>query len=172
MIQRADCLQRQGISPVFVFDGERTPAKDKTNLEREFRRTQAQEALERDFFGDETIPDRIAELRKAVCIGWDVVTLVIDKLRAKGYAYFVAPYEADSQLAFLATHDLVDAVFTVDSDLVVLGCPLVFLKINYYTFDATMISRRALEAQPKGTWCAFPSGSPRACVGVSGMGIS
>lgn len=37
----------------------------------------------------------------------------------------VAPYEADAQLAYLVREKLVDAVCTIDSDLVVFGCDTV-----------------------------------------------
>ena len=49
----------------------------------------------------------------------------MDKLDEMAVTYVVAPYEADSQLAFLARTGQVDAVISEDSDLihmVVVGC--------------------------------------------------
>lgn len=42
--------------------------------------------------------------------------------RARGVDCIVAPYEADAQLAFLSKQQLVQAVITEDSDLLVFGC--------------------------------------------------
>lgn len=47
-------------------------------------------------------------------------------LKAEEIEYIVAPYEADAQLAYLALNNIVDAVVTEDSDLIVYGCPRVF----------------------------------------------
>ena len=51
--------------------------------------------------------------------------------RPHDFLYVVAPYEADSQLAWLARNGLIDHVLTLDSDLVVLQCPSVFVKMWY-----------------------------------------
>mmetsp|Transcript_18099 Transcript_18099/g.44936 ORF Transcript_18099/g.44936 Transcript_18099/m.44936 type:complete len:81 (+) Transcript_18099:480-722(+) len=80
-----------------------------------------------------------------------MVTLVIDALRARGVAYFVAPYEADGQLATLSHAGLVDGILTMDTDLVVLGCAKVYMKINYYSGDATLVELATLgEVRPGG----------------------
>jgi exonuclease-1 len=42
----------------------------------------------------------------------------------------VAPYEADSQLAYLYLNDKVDFVITEDSDLLAFGVTRVFFKMN------------------------------------------
>lgn len=53
---------------------------------------------------------------------------------AKGIEYLVAPYEADSQLAFLASIPAcrggVSAVITEDSDLVAYGCSRILFKCD------------------------------------------
>lgn len=50
-------------------------------------------------------------------------------LRSKNIEFVVAPYEADAQLAYLATLEAekggVVAVITEDSDLIAYGCPAV-----------------------------------------------
>ena len=40
----------------------------------------------------------------------------------------VAPYEAYAQMAYLARHNIVDAVLTEDSDLIVFGCKHIIYK--------------------------------------------
>jgi exonuclease-1 len=51
-------------------------------------------------------------------------------LKARGDDFYIAPYEADSQLAFLAKSGMVSAVITEDSDLLVFGCPKVLFKLD------------------------------------------
>lgn len=42
--------------------------------------------------------------------------------RKEGVEVVVAPYEADSQLAYLGKENIVDFVITEDSDLLAFGC--------------------------------------------------
>ena len=46
--------------------------------------------------------------------------------RSAGVECIVAPYEADSQLAYLSKEEIVDLVITEDSDLLVFGCRKVY----------------------------------------------
>ena len=46
----------------------------------------------------------------------------LQECRSVGVECIVAPYEADSQLAYLSKESLVDLVITEDSDLLVFGC--------------------------------------------------
>jgi exonuclease-1 len=55
---------------------------------------------------------------------------LIKELRREGIDYCVAPYEADSQLAYLEKHGLIDGIITEDSDLIVFGCRTVLYKLN------------------------------------------
>lgn len=55
---------------------------------------------------------------------------LMEVLRIENIEFLVAPYEADAQLAFLAQHQWVDVVITVDSDLLVYGCPHVIVKLD------------------------------------------
>merc|ERR1712185_464871 len=51
-------------------------------------------------------------------------------MRAAGFSFFVAPYEADAQLAQLARAGHVSVVVTEDSDLLTFGCPCVLYKMQ------------------------------------------
>lgn len=42
----------------------------------------------------------------------------------------MAPYEADSQMAFLEQRGIVQGIITEDSDLLVFGCKLVIFKLD------------------------------------------
>ncbi|KAJ3293341.1 Rad2 nuclease [Borealophlyctis nickersoniae] len=54
----------------------------------------------------------------------------IKALRSENVEYMVAPYEADSQLAYLAKSGVVAAVISEDSDLLVFGCRKVIYKLD------------------------------------------
>ncbi len=55
---------------------------------------------------------------------------VIKVLKLIGVEYYVAPYEADAQLAYLWFQKIVDVVFTEDSDLLAFGVQKVFFKMD------------------------------------------
>ena len=137
--QRAAHLLRAGIRTVFVFDGAPAPAKKATHDARTERRAKALENFFRNQDGDgPEVP------HAAVSVTWDLVSASIDALRAKGFTYYVAPYEGDGQLAHLSLQGIVDAVFTVDTDLVVLGCKRTYLKVNYYQGSALLADQDEL----------------------------
>ena len=57
----------------------------------------------------------------------------IKLLKQKGIEYYVAPYEADIQLAYLDKINYVDCIITEDSDLLALGCKKVLYKLDLDT---------------------------------------
>lgn len=64
---------------------------------------------------------------------------VIKACRARNIDTIVAPYEADSQLAFLNLNGIADIVITEDSDLILFGCS----KVRYFfNFDRIEINQR------------------------------
>ena len=68
-----------------------------------------------------------------LCAQWiDITPLhayaLIDYLKGAGIEYVVAPYEADSQLAYLSKIGKVDYVLTEDSDLLPFGADRVIFK--------------------------------------------
>ena len=112
-IHRSEWLLRCGMTPTFVFDGARLPAKDRTAESRairsatEFAKAQA---------GSDAEPCE-AHYRAAIKIELGMLQMVIAALRTRGFQYVVAPYEADSQLVHLCNTGCVDAVISVDGDL-------------------------------------------------------
>ncbi|RUP44580.1 PIN domain-like protein, partial [Jimgerdemannia flammicorona] len=60
--------------------------------------------------------------QKCVDVTPEMAYQFIKVLRSEGVQYVVAPYEADAELAYLSRTGKVDAVVTVDSDLIVFGC--------------------------------------------------
>ena len=88
------------IVPILVFDSSATVAKDDTmKLRREQRHEflmRAEKALSSGFYGDAAI-----FMKKTSSISKEFIELLLAKLNELNVKYILAPYEADSQLAFL-----------------------------------------------------------------------
>lgn len=159
-VKRARYLIQECITPVFVFDGARLPAKQLTDQARAERRAKA--LLQPKALDGEDVPlDTTADpvIQAAMSIDWNLVSATIDGLREAGFAYFVAPYEGDSQLAHLSKTGVVDSVFTEDSDLIVLGCKRTYVKIQYCDGSALRVDLDALRETSRGE--CFPLSDPR-----------
>jgi exonuclease-1 len=65
---------------------------------------------------------------------------MIEELKAAGIPYVVAPYEADSQLAYLEQQGLINGVLSEDSDLLVFGVRCLLTKLDQYG-ECVMIRR-------------------------------
>ena len=83
---------------------------------------------------------------KAVDVTPEMNRAFKDKLVELEIAFVVAPYEADSQLAYLATTEppIIDIVVTEDSDLLAYACPVVFFKFDRDTCMGDQIVYREL----------------------------
>jgi exonuclease-1 len=124
-------LRHFGVEPVLVFDGDRLPAKSGEEAERRERRAARQAegraALAR---GDRAAAE--SAFQSAIDVTPAMAREVMDGLAAEGFAFVVAPYEADSQLAFLARTGAVDIIATEDSDLAAYAVPLVLFKLDQH----------------------------------------
>jgi len=67
----------------------------------------------------------VEAFQKAVDVTPFMAWQVVRELRRLHIEYYVAPYEADAQLAYLFEKKLVEAVITEDSDLLPFGCATV-----------------------------------------------
>lgn len=80
-----------------------------------------------------------------------LIYLFLDFLTFKGIPFVVAPYEADSQLAYMFQTRQIDIVFSEDSDLVAYGCTEIarHLKMNetvkYFSFNNLRNDSPAIE---------------------------
>ena len=129
-VRNIKILQRFHVIPLVVFDGGLLPAKAGTEKERkEKRRVAMQEAIAAEKRGD----FRLARQHyvRAVDVTPYMCRKLMDKLDQMAVTYVVAPYEADSQLAFLARTGQVDAVISEDSDLIPYGCRRVLYKWDH-----------------------------------------
>ena len=62
-----------------------------------------------------------------------------ERLTKAGFRWIVAPFEADSQLAWLGRMGRVEYVISEDADLVVLGCPRLLTKVKVETGTALLV---------------------------------
>ena len=136
-------LRRYGVEPYVVLDGAALPAKA---LTEEGRRQKRQSALAgaAEKLRTGTHEQAKAAYLQAVNITPEHAYQFILALRAAGVRYVVAPYEADAQIAFLATRGFVDLVIADDSDMLAFGCPAVLTKLDAQG-HGRYLERRALE---------------------------
>ena len=122
-------MRGHGVEPVVVFDGGPLVAKGGTESDRETKRQSArrladellrsgerQRALEQYARAVDVTPAHARQLQLA--------------LRKQRIRFYVAPYEADAQLAHLARAGHVDLVISEDSDMLAFGCPAVLFKMD------------------------------------------
>ncbi|PWN38935.1 hypothetical protein IE81DRAFT_343651 [Ceraceosorus guamensis] len=126
---RVRMLQHYGVTPYLVFDGDRLPAKAKTEADRAARRqenrTRAKTLLKQGL--TKQAHDIFA---KSVDVTPAMAYQLIKELRKAGVPYIVAPYEADAQLAYLEKRGDIQGIVTEDSDLLVFGCHTVLYKLE------------------------------------------
>lgn len=92
--------------------------------------------------------------RKAVQITPSMAYQLIQILRSENVEFLVAPYEADAQLAYLATLDAdqggIAAVITEDSDLIAYGCTAIIFKMDRFGNGEEFIMKKTMETVKDG----------------------
>ncbi|KAJ1795857.1 Rad2 nuclease, partial [Coemansia sp. RSA 2399] len=142
-MNRARMLRHYGVEPYFVFDGGPLPSKRETELERqrnrELRRKQGVE-----LWAKGRRKEAFEMFQRCVEATPEMARAVIVELKAEGFKYVVAPYEADAQLAFLEAQGMITASISEDSDLIVFGCKRIIFKLDQYG-EATVFDRARLD---------------------------
>ncbi|XP_078505523.1 exonuclease 1 isoform X2 [Lissotriton helveticus] len=126
-----DMLLGCGIKPILVFDGCTLPSKKEVEKSRRERR---QINLQK---GKQLLREgKLSEARecftRCVNVTPAMALEVIKAARTHGVDCIVAPYEADSQLAYLNKTGIAQAIITEDSDLLAFGCKKVILKMDKF----------------------------------------
>jgi len=122
-------MRSYGVEPVLVLDGAALPAKAGTEETR--RASRQKHMLKADALlkaGERT--KALDEFGKAVDITPDHAHQLLLACRRHNILAYVAPYEADAQIAFLARHGHVQLVLAEDSDMMAFGCPAVLYKMD------------------------------------------
>lgn len=128
-----------GVQPYLVFDGDYLPSKAHTEKERAARRKESRR-LGLELLGMGRTAQAHLELQKAVDVTPSMARELIEELKLLDVAYVVAPYEADSQLAYLEKRGVIAGVLSEDSDLLVFGVKCLLTKLDQYG-ECVMINR-------------------------------
>lgn len=120
------------INVLVVFDGDKLPLKISTETSRHQNRQKCY-AMAMEFHRKGNIDEANKLFSQAIDISPSMARFVKQKIneKLKGKVQFlVAPYEADSQLAYLSRCGLVDLIITEDSDLLVFGASKMMYKMD------------------------------------------
>lgn len=149
--RRAQAAIGKGLNIVLVFGGGQFSVKCPTNKARAERRT----AHIAQVYHGEAAPDKLA-VAATQTLGWHATTVCMEALmealrKLSGIAYVVAPYEADSHLAYTASQGLIDSAWTVDSDFVIHGIKRTYFKVSWRTCWCSVVDYQRL-LQPSDDW--------------------
>jgi len=117
------------IKPILVFDGRNLPSKSETEKKRRKNRKENREKAVQMLKEGKTREAR-EYFQRSVDITPAMAREVISACRERNIDCIVAPYEADSQLAYLNMAGLADIVITEDSDLTLFGCDKIMFKLQ------------------------------------------
>ena len=158
-MKQLNMIKSHGVEPLIVFDGARISAKEGTEEGRQQGRARARKEAGALLAAGER-ERAMAAYQKAVDIKPEHAHQLQLAMRAAGFRFFVAPYEADAQLAQLARAGHVSVVVTEDSDLLAFGCPRVLYKMQP-DGSGQLISRERMEhARAKGGGGGGGGGGP------------
>ncbi|KAF2399835.1 PIN domain-like protein [Trichodelitschia bisporula] len=139
VMSKVRMLKHFGITPYMIFDGDYLPSKAGTEKERAARRLASKQVgLQKLHQGK--LSEAHAELQKAIDVTPEMAALLIEELKRHGIPYIVAPYEADSQMAYMERNGFIDAILSEDSDLLVFGAKCLLTKLDKYG-NCVMIRR-------------------------------
>jgi 5'-3' exonuclease len=134
VIKRLETLREQSKADLLVvLDGATPPVK--TN-EVQRRRSQRREHVRQrdepvDLQADEAANERRTKAFRRAGAGRhysEIIAELIRILKQSSIAFMVAPYEADSQLAYMSINGYIDLIVTEDSDLVAHGAKAILYK--------------------------------------------
>jgi exonuclease-1 len=143
-MNRVRMLIHFGITPYIIFDGDNLPSKAGTEKERREKRKEGRRlGLELLKVGKASQAQQ--ELQKAVDVTPEMARAFIEELKHHNIQYVVAPYEADSQMAYLERKGIIDGVLSEDSDLLVFGVKCLITKLDKYG-DCVEVNRNHFTA--------------------------
>ena len=138
-LSRVRMLLHFGVKPYLVFDGGYLPSKEHTEKDRAARRRESKR-VGLDLLRMGRASQAYLELQKAIDVTPSMARELIEELKHLNVPYVVAPYEADSQLAYLEKQGVISGVLTEDSDLLVFGVKCLLTKLDQYG-ECVMINR-------------------------------
>ncbi|KAH7394022.1 exonuclease-like protein [Phaeosphaeria sp. MPI-PUGE-AT-0046c] len=130
-MNRVRMLIHFGITPYIIFDGDNLPSKAGTEKDRRERRKEGKR-LGLELLKVGKTAQAHLELQKSVDVTPEMARTFIEELKHHNVQYVVAPYEADSQMAYLESKGVIDGVLSEDSDLLVFGVKCLITKLDKY----------------------------------------
>ena len=127
--KKLQLLLRNEITPIFIFDGDKLPMKINEEDKREEKRKEYEKEAE-NLLKMNNIYGAIFKKVEAFDVTPEFAYEFMKILKNYNVEYYVAPYEADAQLAYLSYIDYIDFIITEDSDLVAYGCKCVLFKLG------------------------------------------
>ena len=128
-IKKLQLLLKNQITPIIIFDGDKLPMKNTEEDKRETRRNYFLKASE-DLLKLNNKAGAIIKKIESFDVTPEFTFEFIKVLNIYKIEYYVAPYEADAQLAYLSYINYIDLVITEDSDLIAYGCNCVLYKLG------------------------------------------
>ena len=127
--KKLQLLLKNEITPIFIFDGDKLPMKLNEEDKREIKRKEYEKEAE-NMLNMYNTYGAIRKKIEAFDVTPEFAYEFMKILQAYNVEYYVAPYEADAQLAYLSKINYVDFIITEDSDLVAYGCKCVLFKLG------------------------------------------
>nr|TKS11284.1 exonuclease 1 [Populus alba] len=148
-MHRINLLKHYKITPVVVFDGGNIPCKAGTEQDR-YRKRKANRELAMEKLKEGNANAATEFFQRAISITPLMAHQLIQILRSENIEFLVAPYEADAQLAYLATLEAerggIAAVITEDSDLLAYGCQATIFKMDRYGNGEEIVLDKVFDA--------------------------
>jgi exonuclease-1 len=143
-MNRVRMLIHFGVTPYIIFDGDNLPSKAGTEKGRRDRRKEGKR-LGMELLKMGKVSQAHLELQKAVDVTPEMARMFIEELKQHNIQYIVAPYEADSQMAYMERKGIIDGVLSEDSDLLVFGVKCLITKLDKYG-DCVEVNRNHFTA--------------------------
>jgi len=127
--KKLQLLLKNEITPIFIFDGDKLPMKNIEEDKREIKRKEYLKESE-NMLKMNNIYGAIFKKIESFDVTPEFAYEFMKILKQYKIEYYVAPYEADAQLAYLSYINYVDFIITEDSDLIAYGCNCVLFKLG------------------------------------------
>ena len=127
--KKLQLLLRHEITPIFIFDGDKLPMKTSEEDKREIKRKEYEKEAE-NMLRMNNVYGAIYKKIEAFDVTPEFAYEFMKILKIYNVEYYVAPYEADAQLAYLSHINYIDFIITEDSDLLAYGCKCVLYKLG------------------------------------------
>ncbi|GAB6031733.1 Rad2 nuclease [Chamberlinius hualienensis] len=128
-MKMVNSLIAAGVRPILVFDGQNLPSKAETERKRHHER-QNNKRIGKNYLIEGKVKEAREMFQRCTEVTFEMAKNLIKACRNIGVDCIVAPYEADSQLAYLNKIGIAQIVITEDSDLVLFGCEKIMYKMD------------------------------------------